>query len=48
MPENWRDVLGDVAVTFHFGHEELWNMTIDDLLFWHSQARRLAEASKPR
>lgn len=45
MPENWRDVLGDVASVFHFGHEELWNMAIDDLLFWHDQARRLFEAS---
>lgn len=33
--------MGDLAATFHFQPSELWAMEVDELLFWHGQARRI-------
>lgn len=40
-PENWRDLIGDLAYVFHFPPSELWAMTLDDLEFWMGQADRI-------
>jgi hypothetical protein len=34
-------VIGDVAVTFHFPPSEIWEMTTEELIFWHAQAARV-------
>jgi hypothetical protein len=34
-------LIGNVAATFHFPPSELWEMSLDDLLFWHVQAERI-------
>lgn len=40
---NWRDAIGDVAYRFGFSAAEVFGMSLDDLMFWHKQARRIEE-----
>jgi hypothetical protein len=37
-------MFGDLAYVFHFPPSELLEMEFDDLMMWHSQAKRLLEA----
>lgn len=41
LPENWRELIADLAYVFHFQPSELWAMTLDDMEFWWGQAERL-------
>ncbi|HEX4196743.1 MAG TPA: GpE family phage tail protein [Caulobacteraceae bacterium] len=34
-----------MAVVFHFPTSELWEMDVDELLMWRTQAERLYEGS---
>jgi len=43
---NWADVLGDLASVFHFPPSELLDMTVEDMMFWHSQAVRIENLGK--
>lgn len=43
---NWDDVMGDVAYAFHFPASELWEMDLEELLFWHKQAVRISKRGR--
>lgn len=33
--------MGDLAAGFHFQPTELWDMDVDELVFWHDELRRI-------
>jgi len=37
-------VIGDIAATFHFPPESIWEMSAEDIAFWHRQVMRLNKA----
>ena len=41
LPSDFLDALGVVAYVFKFQPSEIDEMTLDDLLFWVEQARRI-------
>lgn len=41
LPQNWRELIGDLAYVFHFQPSELWAMELDEWLMWHAQAERI-------
>lgn len=34
----WEDAVGLVAYVFHFSPSAIWNMELDDLVFWTERA----------
>ena len=39
--------MGNVAYAFHFPPSELWEMTVEELLFWDERAHRINEKINP-
>ena len=43
VPGNWRDIIGYLAWFFHWPPSEIAQLTVEQMLFWHGQARRIYE-----
>ena len=37
-------MIGGLAAVFHFQPSELWAMEVEEILFWHDQARKLMKS----
>ncbi len=40
--------MADLAHEYHFQPSELWQMDVDELLFWHEELVRINEKMKQR
>ena len=45
LPPNWGDLVGELAWFFHWPPSELRQLTVNQLWFWHGQARRMYEGT---
>ena len=41
VPGDWRDLIGELAWFYHWPPSELAKLTIEQVLFWHGQAKRI-------